>query len=395
MLTIYRRHLEDIPSDPPVQRCLGALKAKGMRSAEIRAFRKCSCPLWIIGTDPRGEYHRHTLNTNSWQVAEEAKRNIELGVKEVERIEIPTALDSWKAALLSAKRGERTVKQVHGAMTQSLAAWCAENGYVYLDKLTLPVLDKWVGSWDYASTTHRGRIDLARSFFKFCVSRKWVTENPAKGLIKPEEDLEPTLPFTEDEEAKIFDAALHFHERPNFNGLWVKHHEAGRALLLVMRWTGLRASDSVIFEPRKIQDITVDGKAVSVYETYQMKTGRYVLCPIRPDIADVIRTAPRMSERYAFIPTEGNGYNTDARSVSNGFYSNYLCPLSTLSGVPEVRAHRFRDTFAVRLLEQGKPLEIVQALLGHKSIKTTEKHYAPWVKSRQEMLVRELMATWR
>ena len=42
-------------------------------------------------------------------------------------------------------------------------------------------------------------------------------------------------------------------------------------------------------------------------------------------------------------------------------------------------SHRLRDTFAVDLLEKGVPLEEVSKLLGHESIKTTERHYAKWV----------------
>ncbi len=53
-----------------------------------------------------------------------------------------------------------------------------------------------------------------------------------------------------------------------------------------------------------------------------------------------------------------------------------------MSGHP----HRFRDTFSVRLLELGNTLHTVQLLLGHTSIKTTEKHYAPFVKSFQAHL---------
>ena len=45
-----------------------------------------------------------------------------------------------------------------------------------------------------------------------------------------------------------------------------------------------------------------------------------------------------------------------------------------------------RDTFAVEMLLAGVPLEQVSMLLGHKSVKITEKHYAPWVKARQEQL---------
>jgi integrase len=48
--------------------------------------------------------------------------------------------------------------------------------------------------------------------------------------------------------------------------------------------------------------------------------------------------------------------------------------------------HRFRDTFAVALLENGNSIETVSRLLGHTSIKITERHYNPWVKSRQVAL---------
>lgn len=57
-------------------------------------------------------------------------------------------------------------------------------------------------------------------------------------------------------------------------------------------------------------------------------------------------------------------------------------------------SHRLRDTFAVDLLEKGVPLEEVSKLLGHESIRTTERHYAKWVKGRQARLVSLVMGTW-
>ena len=62
--------------------------------------------------------------------------------------------------------------------------------------------------------------------------------------------------------------------------------------------------------------------------------------------------------------------------------------------IPDGHAHRFRDTFAVGLLQAGIPMERVSVLLGHSSIKVTEKHYSPWVRARQEQLEADVRRTW-
>ena len=39
-------------------------------------------------------------------------------------------------------------------------------------------------------------------------------------------------------------------------------------------------------------------------------------------------------------------------------------------------------------------MERVSVLLGHSSIKVTEKHYSPWVRARQEQLEADVRRTW-
>jgi len=54
----------------------------------------------------------------------------------------------------------------------------------------------------------------------------------------------------------------------------------------------------------------------------------------------------------------------------------------------------FRDTFAVELLNKGVPIDRISLLLGHSSVRVTEKHYAPFVKERQQQLENYARMAW-
>ena len=46
-------------------------------------------------------------------------------------------------------------------------------------------------------------------------------------------------------------------------------------------------------------------------------------------------------------------------------------------GINNARFHDLRRTFGLNLIKQGMSIYKVSKLLGHRSIKTTEQHYAP------------------
>ena len=46
-------------------------------------------------------------------------------------------------------------------------------------------------------------------------------------------------------------------------------------------------------------------------------------------------------------------------------------------GIPDIRFHDLRRTFGYNLIRQGRPIYEVSKLLGHSSVTTTERHYAP------------------
>ena len=46
-------------------------------------------------------------------------------------------------------------------------------------------------------------------------------------------------------------------------------------------------------------------------------------------------------------------------------------------GIKNARFHDLRRTFGLNLIKQGMSIYKVSKLLGHRSVKTTEQHYAP------------------
>ena len=153
----------------------------------------------------------------------------------------------------------------------------------------------------------------------------------------------------------------------------------------------MRIRDALTLERSRLSD---DNKLL----LYQAKTGHPVYVPLPPDIAEALRALPpgaRPNPLYFFW--SGNGLPKTAVADWQRSYRR----LFELAGIKKAngslkRCHpqMFRDTFAVEMLLAGVPLEQVSMLLGHKSIRVTEKHYAPWFRARQEQLELSVQRAW-
>ena len=121
---------------------------------------------------------------------------------------------------------------------------------------------------------------------------------------------------------------------------------------------------------------------------YTQKTG----VPVHGVLPDfevrVLEVTPRCAPNYFFWSGRGK-LDSAVRS-----WQTRLRKLFKLANVANGHAHRFRDSFGVELLLAGIPIERVSVLLGHQSVKVTEKHYNPWVRSRQEQLEADLQRAW-
>ena len=89
--------------------------------------------------------------------------------------------------------------------------------------------------------------------------------------------------------------------------------------------------------------------------------------------------------------------NTQAKEIINSIKPLWSYTKSYVShkfkkevrrlGIKDARFHDLRRTFGYNLIKQGKPIYEVSKLLGHSSVTTTERHYAPLLTTEIEDFV--------
>ena len=134
--------------------------------------------------------------------------------------------------------------------------------------------------------------------------------------------------------------------------------------------TGMRLGELTALEWKDIDFkrgiIRVDNKKDHHTKNYQVRT-----IPMNDTLADVLRRIPRrLDSSYVFQRKGGEKF----RKMRTGFENAVK-----RAGIPHVRFHDLRHTFASHLVMGGVDIRTVQELLGHKDIRMTMRysHLAP------------------
>jgi integrase/recombinase XerD len=201
-------------------------------------------------------------------------------------------------------------------------------------------------------------ISVLKSLFKYLVIEEILADNPAENLDTPKiSRLLPSV-LTIDEVNKILDSV----------DLNVKPGLRDRALLETMYASGLRVSEVVNLE---ISNIFFEDGFLRIFG----KGSKERIVPIGKSALRFIEKyysgersliKNKDSQNYVFLNFRG-------KKMTRMSVWNIVRKYSSLAGIKkEIHPHTLRHTFATHLLEGGADIRIIQEMLGHSDISTTQ-----------------------
>ena len=212
----------------------------------------------------------------------------------------------------------------------------------------------WLGRPGYAAWTRATYYGHLRSYFTFALDVGFVSVDPMARMRRPKPGKSVPRPLSPAQVAAVMAAA-----RPNT-----------RAWLTLGLYAGLRAH-----EIAKIRGEDVDAEQLYVFG----KGGQGAFVPTHPLVWALAQSRPR--EGWWF-PTRAAAGHVTSLAVST--LTSKLFAANGIDG----SIHRCRHTYATELLRGGANIRVVQTLMRHASLTSTQIYTAVDEDERREAINR-------
>ena len=208
-----------------------------------------------------------------------------------------------------------------------------------------------------SATTLQSRLSALRSFYRFGLTRGYVTKNPARGIVGPKRSRPLPQFLRESEMNRLLDD--------------VPVGDSYRELLayiivLVFYSTGMRLAELVGLDDANID---FDTRVIKVLG----KGSKQRLIPFADELEEGLKIY--VARRDAEVVRKDKAFFVDQRGqrVKRGAVQNSVrASLAKVTSMKKRSPHVLRHTFATAMLNNEAGLESVKKLLGHESLSTTE-----------------------
>lgn len=203
----------------------------------------------------------------------------------------------------------------------------------------------------YTGKSISRKINSIKSFFRFLVSEKVITDNPAVVIVHPKFEQTPPRVLSKLEYRALRDAC--------------RADVRMYAIVELLLQTGMRISELASLE---IEDVDFDHNVI-VIQPQNSRGARKV--PLnkaaKESLQEYLQVRPRAREKVVFLTKTCRPFLVrNIRTAIDRYFR--------VAGVTGAKVNDLRHTFVVEQLRAGTPLVYVSQLVGHKRITTTEKY---------------------
>ena len=292
--------------------------------------------------------------------------------------------DVWKEALTGFRSYLKLEKSLssntvaaYGRDAEGLCAYLQKRGLPNPESADTATIEAFIADRVGEGLAKRSQARLVsslRSFYAFLTEEGRISENPCDNLVIPR--LRRNLPsvLTYDEVKAILDSV----------DLSRPEGHRNRAMLEVLYSCGLRVSELVGLH---ISDLFPEEGFIRVIG----KGNKQRLVPLGEPARDQIKYW--MEDRRQLKPKKDAEdilfLNRHGGKLSRVMVFNIVREQAAKAGITkEISPHTFRHSFATHLVENGADLRVVQEMLGHESILTTEIYTHIDTRKWQETILR-------
>lgn len=279
---------------------------------------------------------------------------------------ISTFLDAIAADAGAAKN----TRLAYGRDLKDFADWIGTHGHA-INTLTRETVEDYLIFCDaqgLSKATRARRLSSVRQLFRFAFEEGWRSDNPAMRITGPGKSRALPKTLSQDEILRLLDAARTQGRSPD-------ERLRNTALMELLYATGMRVTELVSLPQAAVrgdpQMILVRGKG-----------DKERLVPLSPPARTAVAAwlsaldarAPQLKASGATIPKAlFPGPGADGHLSRQSFFT-LIKALAVKAGISpaKVTPHVLRHAFATHLLAGGADLRVIQTLLGHADLGTTE-----------------------
>ena len=286
----------------------------------------------------------------------------------------PAGAERWIATFLEAQAAEldaaRNTRLAYGRDLKDFAGWLAGRGAGFADVTRDGVEDYIVfcEAQGLAQSTRARRLSAIRQLYRFAFLEGWRPDDPAALIRGPKRRRALPGSLSEADVDGLLAAAETVARTPS-------DRLRNRCLMQILYATGLRVSELVSLPVAAVRG---DPRMILV----RGKGGRERMVPLSPParaaLADWLACRDRAEDEAARTGRPRSAFLFPARGrrghLTRESFFLLVKAAAVMAGLDPtmISPHTLRHAFATHLLANGADLRVIQTLLGHADVATTE-----------------------